>query len=678
MKKILVIDDDPKICKGLNIRLKFAGYEVRSAEDGVAGLKLALEFKPDLVILDIMMPVGGGFSVAYRLREQAPELPVIFITASKQPQLREMTEKLGAVSFFEKPYEFEELLAAVKKASQSESRGAATPESSPKPESIAQRIATANSPTSVPQPDPRGHPLSLRLQNEIIKPRDNPNPPSRQAMTGPEPEASQRIAKQDSRPTVKKILVVDDDADGTVLQAIKQGLNHADYQMFIAADGESGLNLAMKFNPDLVILDIDMSGGGGRSVIRRLQQHAPALPIILILTGRHTGMRDTTGNVSFLEKPYEACQLLKLVAEALAAAPPQHPKTEFPAPAPLKVEPPAPTTPKNAPDLPLPNLRIATSSSNAPKSQPETVGITGRNKILIVEDDRRIAMALALRLQNAGQEVVQAFDAMSGVEAAITHQPDLILMDISLPGGSGLVVAQRIQSVIPKPTPIIFLTASQQPGLRQKALALGAAGFLEKPYNPEDLLAKIQGALLAAMDKAPGSRTPAPTTPEHAPDLRLANLKMAAPSSYASKSEPELPGITGRNKILIVEDDRRIAMDLTLRLQKAGQEVIQASDAMSGVEAAVKHQADLILVDINLSGGSGLVVAQKIQSVVPKLTPIIFLTDGRLGLRQEALALGAAGFLEKACSSEDLLTTIHNALSLGRGDDPTGNEGFSL
>ena len=129
---------------------------------------------------------------------------------------------------------------------------------------------------------------------------------------------------------------------------------------------------------------------------------------------------------------------------------------------------------------------------------------------------------------------------------------------------------------------------------------------------------------------------------------------------------------------MIVEDDRRIAMDLTLRLQKAGQEVIQAADGMSAVAAAIKHQADLILIDINLSGGSGLVVAQRIQSVVSKLTPIIFLTDHNLELRQKALALGAAGFLEKPYDPEHLLTTIQNALSLGRGDDPTTNEGFSL
>jgi CheY-like chemotaxis protein len=252
-------------------------------------------------------------------------------------------------------------------------------------------------------------------------------------------------------------------------------------------------------------------------------------------------------------------------------------------------------------------------------------------------------------------------------------------MDISLPGGSGLIAAQKIQSLVPKLIPMIFLTASKQPGLRQKALALGAAGFLEKPYNPMHLLTTIQNALLAAVDKDPGSSTPAPTAPENALDLRLANLKMAAPSRIGAKSQPELAGITGRNKILIVEDDRRIAMDLTLRLQKAGQEVIQASDAMSGMTATTQHQPDLILIDINLPGGSGLIMAQSIQSVVPKLTPIIFLTASQQpGLRQKALALGAAGFLEKPYSSADLIAAIQDALSLGRGDDPTANEGFSL
>ena len=142
-KKILVIDDDPKIVQALQIRLKSAGYEVLTAADGVYGLHLAREGKPDLVILDIMMPVGGGFSVAHRLREQALEVPVIFITASKQAGLREMANHLGTVGFLEKPYEQEELLAAVAKALRTKPASPAGRPDTSKPQVTASVRATA-------------------------------------------------------------------------------------------------------------------------------------------------------------------------------------------------------------------------------------------------------------------------------------------------------------------------------------------------------------------------------------------------------------------------------------------------------------------------------------------------------------------------------------------------------
>ena len=67
MKKILIVEDDTKIAAALSIRLEAAGYAALTAPDGLAGLKLALENKPDLILMDIWMPVGIGFSVAQRL-----------------------------------------------------------------------------------------------------------------------------------------------------------------------------------------------------------------------------------------------------------------------------------------------------------------------------------------------------------------------------------------------------------------------------------------------------------------------------------------------------------------------------------------------------------------------------------------------------------------------------------
>ena len=72
--------------------------------------------KPDLVITDIWMPVGVGLSLAYRLKQSLPGLPVIFLTASRQAGLKDMARQVGAVALLEKPYEPEILLAAINHA----------------------------------------------------------------------------------------------------------------------------------------------------------------------------------------------------------------------------------------------------------------------------------------------------------------------------------------------------------------------------------------------------------------------------------------------------------------------------------------------------------------------------------------------------------------------------------
>jgi two-component system response regulator ArlR len=116
-------------------------------------------------------------------------------------------------------------------------------------------------------------------------------------------------------------------------------------------------------------------------------------------------------------------------------------------------------------------------------------------KILIVEDDQNVARAMAIRLESSGYEVVIAQDAVLGVSTALKTSPDLALLDISLPAGSGFTVADRIQELLPNKTPFIFVTASKQPDLRRKAEILGALDFFEKPYDPEELLTAVKAAL---------------------------------------------------------------------------------------------------------------------------------------------------------------------------------------
>ncbi len=114
MKKILIVEDDENIAKALAIRLESTGYQVTVAPDALNAVTSAVKTQPDLALLDILMPAGNGFTVADRIQELLPhEIPFIFLTASKQPGLRKKAHILGAVDFFEKPYETEDLLAAI-------------------------------------------------------------------------------------------------------------------------------------------------------------------------------------------------------------------------------------------------------------------------------------------------------------------------------------------------------------------------------------------------------------------------------------------------------------------------------------------------------------------------------------------------------------------------------------
>jgi two-component system alkaline phosphatase synthesis response regulator PhoP len=117
-KKILIVDDERDIVKGLTIRLQSHGYEVVTAFDGAQGVFIAHKENPDLVLLDIRMPAGDGFSVAQQLRKSSDTLhiPIIFLTGSPEINSEQRAEKLGARFYIKKPYDPEELLDAVRRA----------------------------------------------------------------------------------------------------------------------------------------------------------------------------------------------------------------------------------------------------------------------------------------------------------------------------------------------------------------------------------------------------------------------------------------------------------------------------------------------------------------------------------------------------------------------------------
>jgi CheY-like chemotaxis protein len=116
--------------------------------------------------------------------------------------------------------------------------------------------------------------------------------------------------------------------------------------------------------------------------------------------------------------------------------------------------------------------------------------------VLLVDDDNTVLLGTGVRLKGMGYIVYTAKDAVSAVSAVRKNAPDIVVLDISLPAGDGFVVAERLQNLTGSAaTPIIFMTASDKPMLRERAKALGAVGFLKKPFDATSLADAIEMAL---------------------------------------------------------------------------------------------------------------------------------------------------------------------------------------
>ena len=116
VQTIVVADDDTDLLKALMMRLTMAGYSVVTATDCYNALAMAVQSKPALLILDVNMPAGDGFSVQERLAGMSPDLdgvPVIYITGDKCERLDDVAKLHGASAIFHKPFRVEELLDAI-------------------------------------------------------------------------------------------------------------------------------------------------------------------------------------------------------------------------------------------------------------------------------------------------------------------------------------------------------------------------------------------------------------------------------------------------------------------------------------------------------------------------------------------------------------------------------------
>ncbi len=114
-KTILLVEDEPEFRAVIRMRLEANGYDVIEAEDGAQGLETARQSKPDLMVLDLMLPKMGGYQVARLLKfdDKYKSIPIIMLTARSQQADRETGAQVGADAYLTKPVKADELLATI-------------------------------------------------------------------------------------------------------------------------------------------------------------------------------------------------------------------------------------------------------------------------------------------------------------------------------------------------------------------------------------------------------------------------------------------------------------------------------------------------------------------------------------------------------------------------------------
>jgi len=119
-----------------------------------------------------------------------------------------------------------------------------------------------------------------------------------------------------------------------------------------------------------------------------------------------------------------------------------------------------------------------------------------KKRILVVDDERSIVRLLSLRLRSQDYDVLEAYDGVQCFEVAREKRPDLILLDIKMPNGSGIQAFENLRSnETTKNIPVIFITAYPKPEVKELVLKMGATGFVTKPFDGDLLNKRIESVL---------------------------------------------------------------------------------------------------------------------------------------------------------------------------------------
>ncbi len=275
-----------------------------------------------------------------------------------------------------------------------------------------------------------------------------------------------------------KILIIEDET--ILVDVLSKKMEQEGYTVFSAQDGEQGLAEFEKVSPDLVLLDIVMPKMNGYEVLDALQQKygkSKMPPVIIISNSGQPVEIDKALNLGardYIVKAQFTPEEVMNKVDTLMGAVHGHAKTESP-----------PVEKSNAPQQ---------EANPVPKKNAEA-------RVLIVEDDQFLRDLLTTKLEKENFEVIAAIDGPGGVEKISNSNPDVVLLDIILPGIDGFEILKRIRSNVRMEIakiPIILLSNLGQEADIEKGRALGANDYLIKSnFTIDEIIEKIRSTITA-------------------------------------------------------------------------------------------------------------------------------------------------------------------------------------
>lgn len=258
--------------------------------------------------------------------------------------------------------------------------------------------------------------------------------------------------------------------------------------------------------------------------------------------------------------------------------------------------------------------------------------------IILIEDEEALVRILENRFKRAGYKIRSAHSGKEGLELISKLKPDLVLLDMMLPGLNGFDVLEELNTkgIIPK-LPLIIISNSGQPIEIERAISLGARDYLIKVnFDPDELLLKV--------DKT----------------FEAQEKENAAGNRQDSESE-----ILKSKSILIVEDDTFLVELLSKKLKNRNYNVYTAIDAPQARNIMQSNKIDLILLDIVLPGTDGFSFLEELKADEKyKHIPVVIISNlGQSNEVERGRNLGADDFIIKANTSpEEIVSRIEKIL----------------